>query len=40
MSTTFGATGLGQSAVLTRRVSSFLETYWRAFQERRKRERL
>ena len=40
MSTTYSATGLGQSAVSTRRVSSFFRTYWRAFQERRKRERL
>jgi uncharacterized protein YjiS (DUF1127 family) len=40
MSTTFGATGLGQTAVSTRRVSSFLNRYWAAFQERRKRQRL
>ena len=40
MSTTYGATGLGQSAVSTRSVSSFLERYWGAFQERRKRQRL
>ena len=40
MSTTFSATGLGQSAVSTRRVSSFFMTYWGAFQERRKRQRL
>ena len=40
MSTTFGATGVGQSAVSTRRVSSFFRTYWDAFQERRKRQRL
>ena len=40
MSTTFGATGVGQSAVSTRRVSSFFRTYWGAFQERRKRQRL
>ncbi len=40
MSTTFSATGLGQSAVWTRRVSSFFRTYWGAFQERRKRQRL
>jgi len=38
MSTTYGATGLGQSAVSTRRVSSFFMTYWGAFQERRKRQ--
>jgi uncharacterized protein YjiS (DUF1127 family) len=36
MSTTYGATGLGQTAVSTRRVSR----YWGAFQERRKRQRL
>ena len=40
MSTTFGATGLGQTAASTRRVSSFLNRYWGAFQERRKRQRL
>ncbi len=40
MSTTFSATGLGQSAVWTRRVSSFFKTYLGAFQERRKRQRL
>jgi uncharacterized protein YjiS (DUF1127 family) len=40
MSTTFGATGVGQSAVSTRRVSSFFRTYWGAFQERRKRQTL
>jgi uncharacterized protein YjiS (DUF1127 family) len=40
MSTTHGATGLGQRAVSTRRVSSFFKTYWGAFQERRKRQRL
>ena len=40
MSTTYGATGLGQTAALTRRVSSFFKTYWGAFQERRKRQRL
>jgi uncharacterized protein YjiS (DUF1127 family) len=40
MSTTFSATGLGQSTVWTRRVSSFFKTCWRAFQERRKRQRL
>ena len=40
MSTTYGATGLGQSAVSTRRVSRFFMTYWSAFQERRKRQRL
>jgi uncharacterized protein YjiS (DUF1127 family) len=40
MSTTYGATGLGQTAVSTRRVSSFFKTYWGALQERRKRQRL
>ncbi len=28
MSTTYGATGLGQTAVSTRRVSSFFKRYW------------
>ena len=40
MSTTYGATGLGQTAASTRRVSSFFKRYWGAFQERRERERL
>jgi uncharacterized protein YjiS (DUF1127 family) len=40
MSTTYGATRLGQTAVSTRHVSSFFKRYWGAFQERRKRERL
>ena len=40
MSTSYGATGLGQTAASTRRVLSFLKTYWGAFQERRKRQRL
>jgi len=40
VSTTYGATGLGQSAVSTRRVSRFFMTCWSAFQERRKRQRL
>ena len=40
MSTTYGATGLGQTAASTRRVSSFFKRYWGAFQERRKRQRL
>src|SRR5258707_7959306 len=40
MSTTYGATGLGQTAVSTRRVSSFFKGYWDTFQERRKRQRL
>ena len=35
MSTSYGATGLGQTAVSTRRVSSFFEEYRDAFQERR-----
>jgi uncharacterized protein YjiS (DUF1127 family) len=40
MSTTYGATGLGQTAASTRRVSSFFRRYWDAYQERRERERL
>jgi uncharacterized protein YjiS (DUF1127 family) len=40
MSTTYGATRLGQMTVSTRRVSSFFKGYWVAFQERRKRLRL
>ena len=40
MSTTYGATGLGQTAASTRRVSSLFRRYWGAFQERRKRLRL
>jgi uncharacterized protein YjiS (DUF1127 family) len=40
MSTTKGATGLGQTAASTRRVFSFFKRYWDAFQERRKRQRL
>ena len=40
MSTTYGATGLGQTTVSTRRVSSFFKRYWDAFQDWRKRERL
>jgi len=40
MSTTYGATGLGQTAASTRRVSSFFKRYWGAFQERRKRQKL
>ena len=39
MSTTYGETGLGQTAS-TRRVSSFFKRYWAAFQDRRKRQRL
>jgi uncharacterized protein YjiS (DUF1127 family) len=40
MSTTYGATGLGQTAASTRRVCSFFWSYWGAFRERRKRQRL
>ena len=40
MSTTYGATGLGRTAVSTRRVSSFFKGYWNAFRERRERQRL
>ena len=40
MSTTYGATGLGQMAASTRRVSSFFNTYWAALQERRERQRV
>jgi uncharacterized protein YjiS (DUF1127 family) len=40
MSTTYGATGLGQTAASTRRLSSFFKRYWRAFQERRERRML
>jgi uncharacterized protein YjiS (DUF1127 family) len=40
MSTTYGATGLGQTAASTRRVSRFFKRYWSAFQEWRKRQRL
>src|SRR2546429_9822321 len=40
MSTTYGATGLGQTAVSTRRVSSLFRTYWGAFQQRHERQRL
>jgi uncharacterized protein YjiS (DUF1127 family) len=39
MTTTYGGTGLGQTAVSTRRVSSFFRRYWGAFQERRKERR-
>jgi len=39
MSTTYGATGLGQTAASTRRVSSFFKRYWGAFQEQRKERR-
>jgi uncharacterized protein YjiS (DUF1127 family) len=40
MSTTYGSTGLGQTAASTRRVSRFFKRYWGAFQERRTRQRL
>jgi uncharacterized protein YjiS (DUF1127 family) len=40
MSTIYGATGLGQMAASTQRVSSFFWRYWDAFQERRERQRL
>ena len=39
MNATYGATGLGQTAASTRRVSSFFKRYWGEFQERRKRRR-
>lgn len=39
MSTTHGATRLGQNAASTRRVSSFFKRYWGAFQQRRRRQR-
>ncbi len=37
---TYGATGLGQTAASTRRVSSFFNRYWGALQERRERQRV
>ena len=40
MSTTYGATGLGQIAALAYRVSSFFKRCRNAFQERRERHRL
>ena len=40
MSTTYGATGLGQTSASTLRVSSLFKRYWVAFQERRSRQRL
>jgi uncharacterized protein YjiS (DUF1127 family) len=40
MGTTYCATGLGQAAASTRRVSSLLKRYWGVFLERRKREKL
>ena len=39
MSTIYGATGLGQTAASTRRISTFFKRYWGAFQERRKERR-
>lgn len=40
MSTTYSAAGWDGRLASARRVVNFLETYWDAFQERRKRERL
>ena len=40
MSTTYGATGLEQTAASIRRVSSFSKGHWDALQELRKRRRL
>ena len=40
MSTTYGARGLGQTTVSTRRISSFFRGYWDAFQKRRERQRI
>jgi uncharacterized protein YjiS (DUF1127 family) len=40
MSTIYGATGLGQTAALAYRVSSFFKRRWDALQERRERQRL
>jgi uncharacterized protein YjiS (DUF1127 family) len=40
MSTTYGATGSGQTAVSVRRISSFIRGCWDALQQRRKREKL
>jgi uncharacterized protein YjiS (DUF1127 family) len=40
MSTAHGATDLGQTTASTRRAYSFFGSYWDAFQEWRKRERL
>ena len=40
MSTTYGATASGQTAVSIRRVCGFFRIYWGPFQERRKRRRL
>ena len=40
MSTTYGATGLGQTAASTRRAPGLFRRYWDAFQQRRIRRRL
>jgi uncharacterized protein YjiS (DUF1127 family) len=40
MSTTYGATGLGQTPASKPRVSSAFKNFWGAFQERRKRQSL
>jgi uncharacterized protein YjiS (DUF1127 family) len=40
MSVAHGATGWGQTAASTRRVSGFFMRYWDAFREGRKRQRL
>jgi uncharacterized protein YjiS (DUF1127 family) len=40
MNTAHSAAALGQTTASTRRVYSFFASYWGAFQERRKRERL
>jgi uncharacterized protein YjiS (DUF1127 family) len=40
MSTTYGATGLRQTAALAYRLSSFFKRRWDALQERRERHRL
>jgi uncharacterized protein YjiS (DUF1127 family) len=40
MSTIYGATGLGQTAALAYRVSSFFKRCWDNFQERREHHRL
>jgi uncharacterized protein YjiS (DUF1127 family) len=38
MSTTYDATGVGQTTASARRAYSFLKRRWEAFQERRKRQ--
>ncbi|KRR02843.1 hypothetical protein CQ12_07185 [Bradyrhizobium jicamae] len=40
MSTTYGATGLGQTTASTRRIFSFFNRYWGALLERRERQRV